>query len=90
MTDVVNDMKEKVATIVQGGTQEARERHQGKGKMLARDRINLLVDPGCVPCLASPAFMMLPCNRMHFRHCIEHANLALTCDTYACFHETTA
>jgi len=46
MTDVVNDMKEKVATIVQGGTQEARERHQGKGKMLARDRINLLVDPG--------------------------------------------
>ena len=46
MADVVGDLKEKVGTIVLGGTEDARERHQGKGKMLARDRVNLLVDPG--------------------------------------------
>jgi 3-methylcrotonyl-CoA carboxylase beta subunit len=46
MAEVVGDLKAKVGVIAQGGTERARANHTSKGKMFARDRINLLVDPG--------------------------------------------
>lgn len=43
---LVADLRENVAAIKQGGGETARERHAGRGKMLARERIDRLVDPG--------------------------------------------
>ncbi|HZF24756.1 MAG TPA: carboxyl transferase domain-containing protein [Steroidobacteraceae bacterium] len=39
-------LRELVAQISQGGTAEARARHQGRGKLLVRDRLQHLLDPG--------------------------------------------
>jgi 3-methylcrotonyl-CoA carboxylase beta subunit len=46
MTALVADLKDKVAVIEQGGGDKARERHASRGKLLPRDRINTLLDPG--------------------------------------------
>jgi 3-methylcrotonyl-CoA carboxylase beta subunit len=35
-----------VATLLQGGGERARERHTGRGKLLPRERIRALLDPG--------------------------------------------
>ena len=40
------DLKEKLAQIYQGGNETARERHRQHGKLLPRDRIQLLLDSG--------------------------------------------
>ncbi len=42
----VADLREKVATVKLGGGEPARERHVGRGKLLPRDRIRGLLDPG--------------------------------------------
>ncbi len=46
MTDLMRDLEEKVAVVKQGGGERARERHVGRGKLLPRDRVRTLVDPG--------------------------------------------
>jgi 3-methylcrotonyl-CoA carboxylase beta subunit len=46
MRGLVSDLKEKIATVSVGGDQAARERHTGRGKLLPRDRVNKLLDPG--------------------------------------------
>ena len=46
MQAAVGDWRGVVARIVRGGTQAACEKHVARGKMLARDRILLLVDEG--------------------------------------------
>uniref|UniRef100_H2ZJ79 Methylcrotonoyl-CoA carboxylase beta chain, mitochondrial n=1 Tax=Ciona savignyi TaxID=51511 RepID=H2ZJ79_CIOSA len=46
MTQLVEELREKSRRIGLGGNEKARERHTSKGKMLARDRIKLLTDPG--------------------------------------------
>jgi len=46
MTALVEELKTKVGSIVQGGGPKAVERHTSKGKLLARERIDLLLDPG--------------------------------------------
>ncbi len=38
-------LKTKLAKVIRGGAPGAREKHLARGKLLARDRINLLVDP---------------------------------------------
>jgi 3-methylcrotonyl-CoA carboxylase beta subunit len=43
---LVADLKERVATIEQGGGEEARARHAGRGKLLPRERVRALLDPG--------------------------------------------
>lgn len=43
---LVNDFKEKLQHIYQGGDKKSRERHQQHGKCLPRERIQLLIDPG--------------------------------------------
>ena len=42
----VNDLKQRVARITQGGSESARERHKARGKLLVRERIDALLDPG--------------------------------------------
>ena len=46
MTELVKNLKDITAKIAQGGTVQARKRHISKGKLLPRDRINALIDPG--------------------------------------------
>ena len=40
------ELKERLARAAQGGGNAAREKHTGRGKLLARDRITALLDPG--------------------------------------------
>ncbi|MGH6936845.1 MAG: carboxyl transferase domain-containing protein, partial [Methylocella sp.] len=46
MQDLVADLRGKVALIAQGGGAKARERHIARGKLLPRDRVAALIDPG--------------------------------------------
>ena len=46
MKGLVADLRAKLETAVQGGSAEARARHVARGKLLARDRVSLLLDPG--------------------------------------------
>jgi 3-methylcrotonyl-CoA carboxylase beta subunit len=46
MEALVADLRSKATRIAQGGGAEARERHVARGKMLPRDRIAALIDPG--------------------------------------------
>ena len=46
MKGLVADLRSKLAIAMQGGSEEARARHVGRGKLLARERVNLLLDPG--------------------------------------------
>ncbi|MBX5025042.1 carboxyl transferase domain-containing protein [Rhizobium lentis] len=43
---LVDELYERSAKTREGGSQAARERHTGKGKLLPRDRIQLLLDAG--------------------------------------------
>ena len=44
--ELVDDLREKTATAALGGGEGPRERHVGRGKLLPRDRIRGLIDPG--------------------------------------------
>src|SRR6478735_9705216 len=46
MVGLVDDLKEKVALVSLGGDAEARERHLKRGKLLPRERVRTLLDPG--------------------------------------------
>src|SRR5271156_6693871 len=46
MRALVEDLREKVAVIREGGGPAARHRHLSRGKLLARERVRLLLDPG--------------------------------------------
>jgi 3-methylcrotonyl-CoA carboxylase beta subunit len=46
MRALVADLRDKISAAAQGGGKAARGRHQGRGKLLARDRIAGLIDPG--------------------------------------------
>ena len=43
---LVDDLQAKVEKMAQGGGTRYQERHQARGKLLPRDRVNALVDPG--------------------------------------------
>src|SRR5580704_11443856 len=43
---LVADLRTRVAAIEQGGGEEARARHAGRGKLLPRERVRALLDPG--------------------------------------------
>jgi 3-methylcrotonyl-CoA carboxylase beta subunit len=45
-TDLVDDLRERRRVAALGGTERARERHVARGKLLARDRIDALLDVG--------------------------------------------
>jgi 3-methylcrotonyl-CoA carboxylase beta subunit len=44
--DLVSDLHERTALVALGGPEKSRERHRARGKLLARDRIDALLDPG--------------------------------------------
>ena len=46
MGALVADLRAKVADVSQGGGAVARDRHVGRGKLLPRDRVAGLIDPG--------------------------------------------
>ena len=46
MRALVEDLRAKAKIVSQGGGDEARKRHESRGKMLARDRIAALIDTG--------------------------------------------
>ncbi len=43
---LVAELRERTASVAKGGDERARERHRARGKLLARERIDRLVDPG--------------------------------------------
>src|SRR5947207_699191 len=55
MRALVADLREKSAAIALGGDEASRQRHRGRGKLLARERIRLLLDSGS-PFLELSAF----------------------------------
>src|SRR5437870_13526857 len=54
MKALVADLRAKLDAAMQGGSEEARARHAARGKLLARERINLLLDPGTLFLELSP------------------------------------
>jgi 3-methylcrotonyl-CoA carboxylase beta subunit len=46
MQTIVDDLKAKVAKIALGGGDDARKKHTARGKLLPRDRVQMLLDPG--------------------------------------------
>ncbi|MFI4924921.1 MAG: carboxyl transferase domain-containing protein, partial [Vicinamibacteria bacterium] len=46
MSALVADLREKVATIEEGGGETSNARHVARGKLLPRDRIRAVIDPG--------------------------------------------
>jgi 3-methylcrotonyl-CoA carboxylase beta subunit len=43
---LVDDLKTRVAKIALGGGEEARKKHTARGKLLPRERVQMLLDPG--------------------------------------------
>jgi len=46
MEGLVGDLRDQLEEIKRGGGEKYQDRHQSRGKLLVRDRINALVDPG--------------------------------------------
>ena len=46
MKALVADLRQQLDGAMRGGSEEARVRHTGRGKLLARERVDLLLDPG--------------------------------------------
>ena len=46
MRALVNDLRQQVARATLGGGAQAREKHVGRGKLLPRERVRALLDPG--------------------------------------------
>ncbi|MBW4033649.1 MAG: methylcrotonoyl-CoA carboxylase [Acidobacteria bacterium] len=44
--DLVDELRARTARIARGGSEKSRERHQARGKLLVRDRIDALLDRG--------------------------------------------
>jgi 3-methylcrotonyl-CoA carboxylase beta subunit len=46
MKELVDDLRARLAVVRQGGSEAARKKHTDRGKLLARDRVDALLDPG--------------------------------------------
>ena len=46
MKGLADELKKRLAAIAKGGGEEARKKHLARGKLLPRERIRLLLDPG--------------------------------------------
>ncbi len=46
MKVLVDELRERLAVVRRGGSEAARTKHTGRGKMLPRDRVERLLDPG--------------------------------------------
>ena len=57
MSKTVSELKTVIKRITLGGTDDARKRHTSKNKLLARDRIDKLIDPKLVEIFFSNVFL---------------------------------
>jgi 3-methylcrotonyl-CoA carboxylase beta subunit len=46
LRELVDELRERLATVRRGGSAQARDRHTARGKLLVRDRVDRLLDPG--------------------------------------------
>ncbi len=46
MRELVDQLRERLATVRRGGSDAARQKHTDRGKLLVRDRVDRLLDPG--------------------------------------------
>jgi 3-methylcrotonyl-CoA carboxylase alpha subunit len=69
MLGLVSDLREKTASACRGGSDEARLKHLERGKLLARDRVNRLVDPGTALLELSPLAAYGNCVHLFERDC---------------------
>ncbi|MGH3481708.1 MAG: carboxyl transferase domain-containing protein [Nocardioidaceae bacterium] len=46
MRELVDELRERLARVREGGSPAARDRHTARGKLLVRDRVDRLLDPG--------------------------------------------
>ncbi|WP_310250706.1 carboxyl transferase domain-containing protein [Nocardioides sp. BE266] len=46
MRELVDDLRTRLARVRQGGSESARTKHTDRGKLLVRDRVDRLLDPG--------------------------------------------
>src|ERR687892_827146 len=46
MRELVDELRERLARVREGGSPAARDRHLARGKLLVRDRVDRLLDPG--------------------------------------------
>ncbi|WP_130618615.1 carboxyl transferase domain-containing protein [Dyella amyloliquefaciens] len=46
MSDLLDELRQHLGRAARGGSETARKKHQDRGKLLVRDRIDALVDPG--------------------------------------------
>jgi len=87
MRELVSELRERLATVRQGGSQASRERHVSRGKLLPRDRVDHLLDPGSPFLELSPlaafgmyggdvpsAGMVAGIGRVEGRECVIIAN----------------
>ena len=54
MRELVEELRERTAAAREGGSEGARARHAARGKLLVRDRVDLLLDPGSALLELSP------------------------------------
>ena len=87
MDALVTELRERLAAVARGGSETARETHRARGKLLARERIDLVLDPGS-PFLeiaplaaegmyegaAPSAGAVAGIGMIHGRHCLILAN----------------
>ena len=52
MRSLVAELRDKLKVVSGGGGEASRKRHTSRGKMLARERVDLLVDPRLAPLFA--------------------------------------
>ncbi|MGZ4581596.1 MAG: carboxyl transferase domain-containing protein, partial [Nocardioidaceae bacterium] len=46
MRGLVQELRDRLAVVRRGGSEAARRKHLDRGKLLARDRVDRLLDPG--------------------------------------------
>ena len=87
MDALVAELRERLAAASRGGSEQARAKHRARGKLLARERIDRLLDPGS-PFLeiaplaaegmydraAPSAGVIAGIGMIHGRHCLVLAN----------------
>ena len=59
MQTLVDDLRARCAQIAQGGGEAARAKHVARGKLLPRERVQLLLDPG------TPFLELAPLAALH-------------------------
>ncbi|MGZ5401516.1 MAG: acyl-CoA carboxylase subunit beta, partial [Aeromicrobium sp.] len=87
MRELVSELRERLATVRHGGSQASRDRHVSRGKLLPRDRVDRLLDPGSPFLELSPlaaygmyggdvpsAGMVAGIGRVEGRECVIIAN----------------